>query len=168
MTIRNLCQKGYTKAPINKAKGINEACVMTCVQMIAEKWSGVMIDQDIFYEKSVENLAIREDCYVNNYDRLLTAFFHLNAFEFFSYIGYRTMPAMYWHFSHDMKDLKEQLNRENPVVCYLGGHAVLAIDVIDDHNASPQRVTVVDPKFSGDKAVYAMDVAKIKRLGFYK
>ena len=157
MTIRNLCQKGYTKAPINKAKGINEACVLTTLQMIGEKWSGVMIDQDVFYEKAVENLAIREDCYVNNYDRVLTAF-----------IGFRTMPDIDWHFSHDMKDLKEQLNRENPVVCFLGGHAVLAIDVIDDHNANPQHVTVVDPKYSGDKAVYAMDIAKIKRLGFYK
>ena len=125
--------------------------------MIGEKWSGVMIDQDVFYEKAVENLAIREDCYVNNYDRVLITF-----------IGFRTMPDINWHFSYDMKDLKEQLNRENPVVCFLGGHAVLAIDIIDDHNAEPKRVTVVDPKFSGDKAVYAMDVAKIKRLGFYK
>ena len=130
---------------------------MTCVQMIGEKWSGVLIDQDIFYEKAVENMAIRADCYINNYDRLLTPF-----------IGAPAMPDIDWHFSHDMKDLNEQLNRENPVICFLGGHAVLAIDVIDDHNTTPQRVTVVDPKYAGDKAVYAMDVAKIKRLGFYK
>ena len=130
---------------------------MTCVQMIGEKWSGAMIDQNIFYEKAIENLAIRPDCYVNNYDRLLNVF-----------IGYCTMPDIDWHFSHDMKDLKTQLNRENPVICFLGGHAVLAIDIIDDHNAEPKHVWVVDPKFLGAKAVYAMDVSKIKRLGFYK
>ena len=157
MTIRNLCQKGYTKAPINEKKGINEACVMTCVQMIVEKWSGILIDQDIFYEKAVENLAIRADCYVNNYDRLLS-----------SHIYWLSQPIIDWHFSHDMRDLKTQLSRENPVVCFLGGHAVLAIDIIDDHNTEPRRVTVVDPKFSGDKAVYAMDISKIRRLGFYK
>lgn len=157
MLIRNLCQNDYTDAPINKDKGINEACVLTTLQMIGESKSGKTIDQNRFYHLAVENMAIRADCYVNNYDRVL-----------YPFIG---LPALYdcdWNYSHDLKDLKRELAHNNPVVCFIGGHAVLAIDVVDDHNAVPGVVTVVDPKYKGEKAVYAMKTDKIKRMGFYK
>jgi hypothetical protein len=157
MIIRNLCQKDYTKAPINKEKGINEACVLTNVQMILESKSGITIDQDTFYEKAIENMAIRADCYINNYDRLVNIFMSVPQ-----------MPDVNWEFSHDLADLKKQLAKNNPVVCYIGGHAVLAVDVIDDHNATPKHITVIDPKYRDEKAVYGMDTAKIKRIGFYQ
>ena len=157
MLIRNLCQKDYTDAPINKDKGINEACVLTCLQMIGESKSGKTIDQNRFYHMAVENLAIRADCYVNNYDRVL-----------YPFIGLPTFNDCDWYFSHDLKDLKKELAQNNPVVCFIGGHAVLAIDVVDDHNSTPGVVTVVDPKYKGEKAVYAMKTDKIKRMGYYK
>lgn len=157
MIIRNLCQKDYTDAPIDGRKGINEACVLTCLQMIGEGKSGETIDQNRFYHYALENLAIRADCYVNNYDRVLTPF-----------IGLTTFYDCDWAFSHDLKDLKNELSHNNPVVCFIGGHAVLAVDVIDDHNAIPGVVTVIDPKYRGEKAVYAMKTDKIKRTGFYK
>ena len=155
MLIRNLCQKDYTDAPINKDKGINECCVLTCVQMIVEAKAGKTFDQNDFYSDAINNGAIRKDGYINNYDRLLI----VDSIE---------IANLDWCFSHDLKDLKEQLNKNNPVVCYIGGHAVLAIDVVDDYNALPGVVTVVDPKYKGDKAVYAMRTDKIKRMGFYK
>jgi len=157
MIIQNLCQKDYTKAPINKAKGINEACVLTCVQMILESKSGIRISQDVFYDKAIENMAIRADCYINNYDRLVNIFMSVPK-----------MPDVDWYFSHDMKELQEQLNKNNPVVCYIGGHALLAIDVIDDHNTPPKEVTAIDPKYHGEKAVVVLQTSKIKRIGFYK
>lgn len=155
MLIRNLCQKDYTEAPINKDKGINECCVLTCVQMIVESKTGKTYPQNDFYHDAIKNGAIRPDGYINNYDRLLI-------------VDSMDIARLDWCFSHDLKDLKEQLAKNNPVVCYIGGHAILAIDVVDDYNALPGVVTVVDPKYKGDKAVYAMKTDKIKRTGFYK
>ena len=157
MIIRNLCQKDYAKAPINKAKGINEACVLSCVQMIGESKSGKTIPQDAFYDMCLENLAIRKDCYINSYDRALTPF-----------IGLPTFPDVTWEFSHDMADLTKQLAKNNPVICFLGGHAVLAIDIIDDHKAAPTMATAINPKYRGDQALFVLYVEKIKRLGFYQ
>ena len=155
MLIRNLWQKDYTDAPINKDKGINECCVLTCVQMIVEAKSGNPYPQNDYYADAVHSGAIRKDGYINNYDRLLI----VDSLE---------LANLDWHFSHDLKDLKKELAQNNPVVCFIGGHAVLAIDVVDDHNAVPGVVTVVDPKYKGEKAVYAMKTDKIKRMGFYK
>lgn len=155
MLIRNLCQKDYTEAPINKDKGINECCVLTCVQMIVESKIGEPISQNGFYKDALYGGAIRADGYINNYDRLMIA----DSLD---------LANLDWCFSHNLKDLKEQLAKNNPVVCYIGGHAVLAIDVVDDYNALPGVVTVVDPKYKGDKAVYAMKTDKIKRMGYYK
>lgn len=123
--------------------------------MIVEAKSGNPYPQNDYYADAVNSGAIREDGYINNYDRLLI----VDSLE---------LANLDWHFSHDLKDLKKELAQNNPVVCFIGGHAVLAIDVVDDHNPTPGVVTVVDPKYKGEKAVYAMKTDKIKRMGFYK
>lgn len=119
MNVAPLFQKNCTLAPIPPEKTVNEACVLTDVQMCLQYLTGRKMSQDDFYSLMLAKGVINADGYVNSYDR---------AYYYFKPMLSKTL---HWRFSSDQNEAKKQIAAGNPVLIFLQGHCVLGVDWSD-------------------------------------
>jgi hypothetical protein len=150
MKIQELCQFDYPKESIDPTTSKKGTCVLTCLQMSLSYLFGRTWSQQEFYDKLVKLGIIRRDAYVHSYERAYDAF----------------KPAMSrsgkWFFSDDRSDALKQIEKENPVFLYLGGHCILGESFDEETN----KLGIVDPYYRFDKARHVL-TRSIKRVGYF-
>lgn len=158
MKIKQICQFDYPEESIDSTNGKKGTCVLSVVQMSLESIFGEALGLRECYFGLLQAGIIRKDAYVNSYERAYQ--WYKKQIRF-----YRRNPTDLkgsWVFSVDKMDMISQIEQENPVFLFLGGHCVLA----EAYNHSTDQVSVVDPYYKGDQARYKL-MRPIKKIGFF-
>lgn len=111
--------------------------------------------QDAFYEAAKKAGAITPGAYVNSYERLYGAYLRQA-----SWITFRKPPN--WVFSYDREQALAQVNNENPVLAFLGGHCIL----LSGYTATGYFLAI-DPNIK-DFETPIMVQKQIKRYGWWQ
>ena len=158
MKIQQIYQFDYPEESIDPTTNKKGTCVLSVLQMALESIVGESLTLREFYLGLLKAGIIRKDAYVNSYER---------AFEWYrkQIRFYKRNPTDLkgkWVFSVDKMDMISQIEQENPVFLFLGGHCVLA----EAYNHAEDMVYVVDPYFKGAAARYKL-LRPIKKIGFF-
>jgi len=154
MKVKPLAQKNYPKECLNPVTHKNEMCVSTCVQMICETQLKFTWTQKRFYELQVKAAAISQAGYVNSYERAFLAASKARKW-------YHRPIKKEWFFTIDHKVIQKALETR-PVILFLGGHAVLAVEFLPARNL----YSVIDPLLDPEKNPVLLTKA-VKRAGFF-
>lgn len=158
MKIQQIYQFDYPSESVDPITGKKGTCVLSVLQMALENIFGEALTLSECYFGLLAAGIIRKDAYINSYERAFQ--WYKKQFPF-----YKRNPTDLkgkWVFSVDKMDMISQVEQENPVFLFLGGHCVLA----EAYNHSEDMVSVVDPYFKGASARYKL-LRPIKKIGYF-
>lgn len=154
MKVRILAQKDYPKECLNPITGKNEMCVATCVQMMCESMLNFRWTQKEYYEIMRKTLCIGQSGYVNSYEK---AYSVLSTHRKWWQRGQKRE----WVFTNDLAAIIKAVETR-PVILFLGGHAVLAVEYI----RAREMFSVVDPYLKPESNPIIL-TRPIRRAGFF-